>query len=189
MKRITVIIIILIILLIPGWRYCRGVYRCVFPNEVHGDLIINGQLYFDYPHSILQFADSSCTPAMDEDVWIQITNGGNTLYTTYETDIYTVARDKIFPNLSGDIQGNVGITIDGSDKDDYEIALMHNATIIRKRRFQIPKDGGLGDKAFSFYITGVANGDSIYVNIRNIDNDNDPDFIDGYLDVFFMPEN
>jgi len=161
--------IIIIILFVSGWQRCIEV------------------CHHEFPRSILQFADNNFTPEMDKNVWIQITNTDNNLFEVYESDGLISIRDKVFFNKSGDIWGNIGITLDGKDKDDYEIALIHNATIIRKRSFQIPKDGGLGDKAFSFYVYGVKNGDSVYLGLRNIDNDNDPNLLDGYFDVFLMP--
>ena len=74
-------------------------------------------------HAYGGFQDSASTINLTQNVLSQVTNSGNDLFIGIEADGFIMSGDTMQSLVSGDIDGAVGITLSGSNTNEYQFRI------------------------------------------------------------------
>jgi hypothetical protein len=142
------------------------------------------ELHHPHIYGAQGFSDSSITIAMTQNIFYQISNPANTLYTNgVEQGDLVFTGDSIQIKTAGDYDVNWDISFSGANTDEYHIAVFingikqHNAEAIRDMT-----GTSIGViTSHSFFSLSVD--DWVCVKIKNVNNNNDATVYAGNLTI------
>jgi len=152
---------------------------------VNGDLVVSGDVNYSPPHGSYIFDSQTLTIAIaTAEVFVDLTNGTNNLFTVDESVNITFAGDSatIQTGYAGDYEASWGIMFEGSNDKDYRVVLVKNhVTKVYPVRSQAGKGAGRSMNLEGFtYLKSLVAGDDIKLIITS-DDASDPVVMSGYL--------
>lgn len=152
---------------------------------INGNETITGDINYLPPHGNYYFENQTLTISIaTSEVYVDLTNGTRTLFTTDETTNITFAGDSatILSGYNGDYEAYWGVTFEGSNDKDYRIVMVKNhVTKVYPVRSQAGKGAGRAMNLEGFtYLKSLVAGDDIKLRITSEDA-SDPVLISGYF--------
>lgn len=142
-----------------------------FERRIYSDMVLADSIF----HAYGGFEDSLVTIDLTQNTWVPITNAYKTLWTGSEVYGFTFSGDTVTVGFTGDIEGIVSITFNGSSQKEYQFDI-YNVTQARQEGF---KQGATGNGASNYvnvalpvYIETTA-GDKLIIRVQNISGDED----------------
>ena len=136
---------------------------------------------YDYftnmPHGAFAFNDSSITPAMSTNTWVQITNATNTLFVSEDHELITFAGDSITIIYGGDYISFVSLSFGGTAGDFFEISMFKNGAQTYSTIERTTSQTDVGNMFLPAYLFALVAGDDIAIKIRNTASNDDATII------------
>lgn len=185
MKKLFLLLLMFCSITIFGQGYSKPT-SVEFDNlHVKGNLQVDG-IFNNIPdHIYTSFQDSAVTLAITTNEWITVGNTDSTLFILQESVGFTIYGDGMIVGETGDYRLWFYGAFDVKDKKLYESRFIQNSTGLTHFHSQGPKDNGLMPVVI-FYYGAFTEGDTLQVQIRCTNSDDDIDVKDGSIFMEFF---
>jgi len=134
-----------------------------------------------FPHALTAFSDSARSIACTKDVWAQITNASNNLFTNDYGENITHAGDTLTVEQAGDYYVNFNLSWQGNNGEQWKLGLLKNGVLWGYTANRYTSNNDIGNASIQAYIDDAVIGDDIKPVIMNLTDSDDPTVISSTL--------